>query len=90
MTFHFQLTHLWLVNPYPSLVEVFVLGGDSYRLIHAYRRDETFRSTVFKGLKLDLQRLFDFPLEPGEEIRKVQEEPPPYAKSKRGQNARRK
>lgn len=67
-----------LVTPYPSLIEVFALDGESYRLAHAYRADEAFRSVAFKGLKLNLRRVFDFPLEPGEEIPMVKEGRPPY------------
>lgn len=74
---------VWLVTPYPSLIEVFVLEGESYRLIHAYRKDEAFRSVGFKGLRLNLQRLFDFPLDPGEKIQMVKEGHPPYGRRKK-------
>jgi Uma2 family endonuclease len=69
---------VWLVTPYPSLIEVFLLEETSYRLVHAYRKDEVFASATFKALRLDLRRVFDFPLEPGEEIEMVKEGHPPY------------
>lgn len=74
---------VWLVTPYPSLVEVFQLDGKAFKVAGAFGKDDTFGSPTFRDLRLDLKRLFDFPLEPGEEIRVVRETPPPYGKKRK-------
>jgi Uma2 family endonuclease len=69
---------VWLVTPYPWLVEVFVLDGKNFRLAGSYRKEDVPRSPGFPDLRIDLERVFDFPLEPGEEIALVKEGHPPY------------
>lgn len=69
---------VWLVTPYPFCVEVYALDGDTYRFMHACGKDEDLSSPTFPDLQLDLPRLFDFPLQPGEEIQLVKEGRPPY------------
>lgn len=51
----------WLVTPEPSLVEVLVLEGASYRLHGGYGPDETLRSPRFPKLKPALAGVFTFP-----------------------------
>ena len=71
----------WIVTPLPSSVEVLVLDGKTYRLQAVYGKDEVLASARFPELKLHLAEVFDFPLEPGEEIQMVREGHPPYAAS---------
>ena len=73
---------VWLITPYPSCIEVYLLDGDTYRFMHACGKEESFRSPSFPDLPLDLLRLFDFPLQPGEQIQRVKESHPPYAPRK--------
>jgi len=75
------VSELWLVTPYPWLIEVFVLAGASYRLDRSYTRDDTLRSPSFRGLAVELRPVFAFPLEPGEEILMVREGRPRYGKA---------
>ncbi|NQU38377.1 MAG: Uma2 family endonuclease [Lentisphaerae bacterium] len=77
------VTEVWLITPYPSCIEVFLLDGSTYRFIHACDKDQTFRSPTFPDLTIELPRLFDFRLEPGEEIQLIREVPPPYATQER-------
>jgi Uma2 family endonuclease len=67
---------VWLVTPYPWLVEVYVLDGATYRLIHSLSKDDTLRSPTLPDLTVDLAPVFDFPFEPGDEP-PVAREPPP-------------
>lgn len=69
---------VWLITPYPWLAEVYVLDGDSYRLAQSCEKNDTLTSAVFPGLTVDLQSVFDFPIEPDEEIQMVKEGRPPY------------
>ena len=71
---------VWLVTPYPSLIEVFLLADGGYRRVHAYAVDESFESPSFPGLELNLPRLFDFQIAPGERIDMVREGRPPYGR----------
>jgi len=57
---------VWLVTPYPSMVEVYMLDGECYRLAGTYVRADTLKSPGFPKFKLKLKDVFDFPLEPGE------------------------
>jgi Uma2 family endonuclease len=77
---------VWLVTPYPWLAEVFVLDAGSYRLAGCWSRLARAPSTVLPGLVIDLAPVFDFPLEPGEEIKMVREGSPTFA-SRAGQPA---
>jgi Uma2 family endonuclease len=56
---------LWLVTPFPSLVEVFQLQRGAYRLAAAYPKEQELVSPTFPDLKIKLADVFDFPLEPG-------------------------
>ena len=70
---------VWLVTPYPWLVEVLLLDGASYRIVETYTRTDQLESPTFPDLRIALDKVFDFPLEPGEEIGMVKEGRPPYA-----------
>lgn len=70
---------LWLVTPYPSLVEILVLDGPSYRLHEVYSREQTLVSPAFPGLEIGLEGIFDFPISPEERVNEVREDPAPYA-----------
>ncbi len=65
----------WIVTPYPSLIEVFRLEGGRYHLAAGFERNETLLSPGFPGLEIALDPVFDFPLEPGEELPRVRERP---------------
>jgi Uma2 family endonuclease len=64
---------VWLITPFPPSIEVFLLDGATYRFIEMYEIVDTLISPSFQGLELDLKAVFDFPLEPGEEIRILKE-----------------
>jgi Uma2 family endonuclease len=78
------IKEVWLVTPYPSLVEVLLLDGESYRVAGTYTKTDTLSSPTFPDLAMVLGAVFDFPLEPGEEIQMVHEGHPPYAESRKG------
>ncbi len=69
---------VWLVTPYPWLVEVFQLDGDRYLVHGAYSKKDRLHSPGFPKLTISLSKVFDFPLEPGEEISMVKESRPSY------------
>jgi len=69
---------VWLVTPYPALVEVYLLEGKSYLLIQVFSKDDVLKSPTFKDLKLDLSPVFDFPLDPEENLYVVKEGPSHY------------
>jgi Uma2 family endonuclease len=75
---------VWLVTPYPWLVEVFQLAGSRYVLHGAYSKDDRLRSPSFPRLAIGLAKVFDFPLEPGERVQMVRESRPPYGTRKLG------
>jgi Uma2 family endonuclease len=75
------IREVWLVTPYPRLLEVYLLADNAYRLVHTYSeyaRNEVFGSPTFPELELDLEKLFDFPIPPEERIEMVREGHPPY------------
>ncbi len=73
----------WIIQPHPALIEVNVLRNGKYELHGGYEKHETLRSPTFRGLRLPLKGVFDFPLEPGEEVQMVRESTPPYATRRR-------
>ena len=74
---------VWLVTPYPSMIEVYRLDGESYRLVATYMPEDMLKSPGFPKLKLRLKDVFDFPLEPDEKAAMaVKEGPAPYGKKK--------
>ena len=72
------VAEVWIVTPYPSLIEVYSLTEQGYRHVKAYSKEETLHSEAFKDLEMTLEPIFDFPLDPGEEIRVVRESPAAY------------
>jgi Uma2 family endonuclease len=72
----FGVCEYWIVTPFPSLIEVYALEGDSYRVVRVYRKTETIRSAQFPDLTVDLAPVFDFPLDPEEEERERGKAPP--------------
>ncbi len=66
---------VWLVTPYPALVEVYLLKDKSYLLKKVFSKNDELKSPTFKDLKLDLAPVFDFPLEPDENIYVIKEGP---------------
>ena len=77
----FGVMEVWLVTPYPWLVEIFVLDGERYRLQGTYSKEDTFRSPTFPDLEVDLVPVFDFPIDPDERINMVKEGRPGYGSS---------
>jgi Uma2 family endonuclease len=67
------VAEVWLVTPYPWLVEIFQLDGDRYSLHGGYSKKDKLRSPTFPKLRVNLSKVFDFPLEPGEEVMMVKE-----------------
>ena len=72
----FGIREYWIVTPFPSLVEVYALEGESYRVHHTYKKGEILHSAQFADLSVDLSQVFDFPLEPEEEQIEETREPP--------------
>lgn len=73
------VSEYWLITPYPSLVEVYVLKDRLFHLDTGYEKHETLVSPTFPELHVDLSDIFDFPIEPGEEVVMIRESIPPYA-----------
>jgi Uma2 family endonuclease len=74
---------VWVVTPFPSSIEIFLLDGATYRLMAAYRKEETLVSPSFPGLQIELAGIFDFPVDPDEELHLIKEgRPPAYAVSR--------
>jgi Uma2 family endonuclease len=72
---------VWLVTPYPHLIEVFLLGDGVYQRIRACTEEDAFASPSFPEITLDLKALFDIPLTPNERITVVKESSAlPYAR----------
>jgi Uma2 family endonuclease len=69
---------LWLVTPFPSLVEVYVLEGGKYAHTAAYAPGDTLRSPTFPDLTVAMDEIFDFPPEEGDDlVQLVKEGTPP-------------
>ena len=74
----------WIVTPFPSMVEIFLLDGKNYRMHSAYDRSQTLESATFKKLKISLSEVFEFPLLPEEKkIYEVKESPAKYVSSRK-------
>lgn len=69
---------VWLVSPLPASIEVFLLDGATYRFMGMYQIGDAFKSPGFPELKLDLDAVFDFPIEPGDPVYVVKEETQTY------------
>ena len=53
----------WIVTPFPSSVEVFLLDNGGYRLVEVYGQDGILASPSFPGLNVRLKHVFNFPLD---------------------------
>ena len=73
----------WIVTPWPSLVEVFLLRSGRYQVQEVCGKDQVLSSPSFPDLKIALKDVFNFPLEPGEEPPVVREPPAPAYTTKR-------
>jgi len=71
------IKEFWLVTPWPSMVEVFVLRGEHYEVHDILGKEQTLISPSFPELQVALKDVFDFPLEPGEEPPVAKEPPAP-------------
>ena len=69
---------VWLVSPLPPGIEVFLLDGATYRFMGMYQLADEFKSPGFDDLELDLEAVFDFPLEPTPEVYVVKEDGAEY------------
>jgi Uma2 family endonuclease len=72
----FGVKELWIVTPYPPLIEVFVLDVVTYRRHSGFEKVDELSSPSFPDLRLGLQPVFDFPPEPGDEPPIAVSEPP--------------
>lgn len=68
----FGIREYWIVNPYPSLVEIYLLHDQRYYLWNAFGPEATLSSPSFPDLRVDLTKVFDFPLT-DEELRESAE-----------------
>ncbi len=69
----------WLIQPYPAVVEVLRLDGDSYRIAGVYTDRDHLYSPTFPELTLDLAEVFTLPVPIAERIDEIRESlPPPY------------
>lgn len=72
----------WIVTPHPAVVEVFSLDGGTYRLLHAFGKDDTLKSPAFPEVSIPLADVFTFPLEPGDEVPVAREPPAKFGAAK--------
>lgn len=68
----------WIVSPYPSLIEVLLLDGESYRLHRVFGKHDRLTSPTFPELKVNLEAIFDFEIPEAERIDEIREGTPPY------------
>jgi hypothetical protein len=66
------------ITPYPWFAELYVLDTGSYRLVQSCGKTDTMKSVVFPGLTIELAKVFDFEIPPGDRIAMVKEGRPPY------------
>lgn len=77
------IAECWIVTPFPHLIEVFELKDGYYRLWKAFGKADTLRSAAFPELAVELEGVFDFPLEPEEaEVYRVREPPASWSAAK--------
>jgi|APSaa5957512622_1039677.scaffolds.fasta_scaffold00557_8 Uma2 family endonuclease len=73
----------WLVTPYPPLIEVLLLDGDSYRVHSVFAAGSTLASPTLQGLAMVLDDVFDFPVSEDERVEEIRESTPPYGRAPR-------
>ena len=59
------------------MVEVLLLRGEKYLVHSVYNKEQELVSPTFPDLRIILSKVFDFPLETGEEPPVVKESPSP-------------
>jgi Uma2 family endonuclease len=69
---------VWLVTPYPPMVEIFLLDGASYRRVSAFQKENELVSATFPELRIPLEPVFDYPTEPDDPPLIVSEIPAMY------------
>ncbi|HMO50813.1 MAG TPA: Uma2 family endonuclease [Kiritimatiellia bacterium] len=78
----FGIEEYWIVTPFPHLIEVFLLRDGLYACWKTFGKEDTLTSPTFPGLSVDLNAVFDFPLEEHEQaIFRVKEARPPPSRS---------
>ena len=70
---------VWLVTPFPSAVEIFVLERSRYRLEAVFEKKDRLVSPLFPDLIIGLTSVFDFPVDPGENLHLVKEGRPTFS-----------
>jgi hypothetical protein len=75
----FDIKEYWIVTPYPALVEVMLLDGETYRIHRVYGRNERLKCPSFPWLEIDWAKVFCFSVPPDEHIDEVREGTPEYA-----------
>jgi Uma2 family endonuclease len=83
------IREVWIVTPYPALVEVYVLSGASYRLVRSFEAKDVLRSPTFPRLRIDLVPVFSFPIPRNDRVRLVKEGRPPAYRTRRSATATR-
>lgn len=68
----------WIVQPFPCYVEVLALDNGKYRIEQVFEKGEELVCPSFPDLKIDLDDVFDFPLEPHEQALFEVHETPAY------------
>ncbi len=76
------VAEVWLITPFPWLAEVYVLDGNSYRLAQSCEKTDKLNSKIFPDLEVDLEQVFNFPIDKSEQITMIKETCPPYGKNK--------
>ena len=56
------VSEYWIVNPFPSYVEVLVLDAGYYKIWRTFGCGDTLKSVRFPKLRIPLRTVFDFPL----------------------------
>ncbi|MFH0880481.1 MAG: Uma2 family endonuclease, partial [Lentisphaerota bacterium] len=74
----FGVKEYWIVTPFPSVVEVYLLQDGKYLRWKAFGGKDALTSPSFPDLEIELKDVFDFPLEPHELALLVVKEPPAH------------
>ncbi len=54
-----------------------IIDGETYRFVAGYTKGDTLISPTFPEVRIDLDRIFDFPIPPEQRIEMVREGTPP-------------
>lgn len=85
----FKIKEYWIIQPFPAILEVLALDGNSYRVDGTYRAEHTLKSPLFPELRLSLKEIFNLPIPPEEKIREVHESRAPYRTKRPNQKSSR-